>query len=195
MSGVKNEWHRVVKNIRELSRHTYVTVGIVLSEENVSQTVKIICLAHELGVADIRFISAAQYNVLVDFIKDVPDYILRSNHPILNYRIRNLLEGRNVRGIQEYDSHRCYLAIDDSVVCGGSHFPCVIYMREGGQPIGKVGKNNRAKRIAWSHTHDTHEDPICQKNCLDVCIDHNNYCAFLKGEKHSAWENIKQISK
>jgi len=64
--------------------------------------------------------------------------------------------------------------LDDSIIAGDYHFPCVIYMREQGNAIGKVGPNMRAVRKLWSDNHDTHTDPICKKNCLDVCISYNN---------------------
>jgi hypothetical protein len=61
-------------------------------------------------------------------------------------------------------------------VANGYHFPCIIYMREQGDPIGQVGPNMRKERYEWMVNHDAHKDPICSKNCLDVCIDYNNKC-------------------
>lgn len=168
-------WERVVSNIRYLAKLVYVTVGVVLTEDNVDKLCGIVKFAHDLGVADIRIISAAQFNRVLVEAEKIPKEILDS-HPILKYRVENMLAGRNVRGLEYYDNNRCFLPIDDSVVCGGFHFPCVIYMREKGEPIGKVGPNMRAERILWALKHDTHNDPICRKNCLDVCIDHNNKC-------------------
>jgi hypothetical protein len=102
-------------------------------------------------------------------------------HPILKYRVANIKNERNVRSLKSGDSHRCWLINDDSVVCGDYHFPCVIYMREHGEPIGKIGPDMRNERVEWGRTHDTHADPICQKNCLDVCIDYNNKCQEIHG--------------
>lgn len=175
MAGVVGQFNNVVENIRELSKLVYVTVGVVLTKDNVSDVNNIIQFAHSLGVADIRIISAAQYNEVVSNL-DVPDDILEA-HPILKYRIKNFKSGRNVRGIKQTDSHKCSLVQDDSVVAGKWHFPCVIYMREGGSPIGEVNDNMRRDRIAWMNTHNTFNDPICKKNCLDVCVDYNNACS------------------
>jgi hypothetical protein len=134
-------------------------------------------------VADIRIIPAAQEGNMIKGVERIPQEMLDA-HPILAYRVLNILEGRPVRSIQEYDSHRCFLPVDDSVVAGKFHFPCVIYMREQGDPIGYVGPNMRQERIAWSATHNTFEDPICKKNCLDVCVAHNNKCAAERGVPH-----------
>jgi len=103
-------------------------------------------------------------------------------HPILAYRVKNILEGKSVRGIQDDDSEKCTLVLDDSVIAGDYHYPCVIYMREGGEPIGKVSGDMREERAEWFNNHNTHIDKICSKNCLDICIDYNNKCESYKNE-------------
>ncbi len=187
MAGVSGKWERVTANIREIAQRVYTTVGVVLTEETKSQVCEIVKFAHGLGVADFRIIPAAQEGDangdMIEGVSGIPQEILDA-HPILKYRVGNLLNGRSVRGIQECDTNKCYMALDDSVVSGGYHFPCVIYMREQGEPIGRVGPNMRGQRVAWMAQHDTHKDPICSKQCLDVCGDHNNRCAFYQGRKH-----------
>ena len=86
-----------------------------------------------------------------------------------------------MRGIKINDSHKCGLVLDDMAVANGKHFPCIIYMREGGQAIGDVDENMREDRYKWFLNHDTHCDPICKQNCLDVCIDYNNKLEQLNG--------------
>jgi MoaA/NifB/PqqE/SkfB family radical SAM enzyme len=179
MAGVTGRFNRVVENIRMLSTMTYVTVGVVITEDNVKDVGRIVRFAHDLGVADIRVISAAQYNALLEGVSDIEQEILDA-HPILRYRVNNIRSGRNVRGLREGDAETCYLAQDDSVVVGGLHYPCVIHMRERGAPIGVVGPNMRAERVRWMKNHNPHKDPICKGNCLDVCIDYNNKVKELK---------------
>lgn len=173
MSGVKGAWETVVKNIEYLSRKTYVTVGCVFDETNVEQSLETILLAHNLGVSDIRIISAAQFNKALGFVKKIPNSVLDA-HPILKYRVINFLNGRNVRGICKEDNHRCPLVLDDMAIKGQYHYPCIIKMREGCLPIGKVTKNMREERLLYFKSHNTFKDIICRQNCLDVCIDYNN---------------------
>ncbi len=176
MTGVEgNQWEKVIENIPKIAKLTYVSVGVVLTEQNVHQTKDIIKFAHDLGVADIRLISAAQYNQLIKGLEGLDSKILDA-HPILKYRVNNLNNGNNVRGIKETDCHKCHLVKDDSVVAGRWHFPCVIAMREGCEPIGEIGPNMRQERLAWFKKHNSFEDPICKRNCLDICILHNNRC-------------------
>ena len=171
--GIKGSWDIVVNNIRELSKLTYVTVGIVLTPDNVQATVDTVYFADSLGVADIRVIPSAQWNGKLEALGKLDSDILE-HHPILKYRVKNFMNGLHVRGIKENDSTHCGLVLDDSVIAGDYHFPCIIYMREQGNPIGKVGPDMRRKRKLWMMNHDTHRDSICKKNCLDVCISYNN---------------------
>jgi molybdenum cofactor biosynthesis enzyme MoaA len=184
MAGVNGDpLKQIEENIRELAAKTYVTVGVVLTDDNTPDLAKIVKYAYDLGVSDIRIIPAAQNGCMIEGVEAIPQHIL-DVYPILAYRVKNIKEGRPVRSIQEYDSPRCYMPIDDSVVAGDYHFPCVIYMREQGEPIGKIGPNMRTARTIWSLAHDVSQDPICKTNCLDVCIDHNNKCAACRRYYH-----------
>jgi MoaA/NifB/PqqE/SkfB family radical SAM enzyme len=173
MSGVGGKWDNVVNNIKELSKIEYVTVGVVITQDNIKEGLDTIKFADDLSVSDIRVISSAQFNgELNEFVKTEKE--IRNKYPILKYRLNNFLSGRNVRGIQDCDSKKCYLVLDDMCIAGTNHFPCIIYFREGGDAIGNVSSNMRTERFDWSENHNTHEDSICKKNCLDVCIDYNN---------------------
>lgn len=175
--GRKGSFEKVVFTIRELAKRTYVTVGIVLTEDNKKAAEDIIAFADELGVQDIRVIPAAQDG------KKLPrlelDEKLLTKHPILRYRIEKLARGATVRGLSATNSPRCGLVLDDMAVMGGKHYPCIIHLREGGEAIGDVGPNMRLEREAWYRTHDSFADPICAANCLDVCCDYNDTYAAL----------------
>ena len=181
MGHVKGvSWDKVVSNIRKLSLLTYVTVGVVITETNISETEDIIKFAHDLGVADIRLVPAAQESRFLPHLQ--VDEILLKNHPILKYRISNILAERSIRGILREDNHRCPLVLDDMAVEKDLHYPCIIHLRERGEPIGKVGPKMREDRFNWFKEHDCFADPICSKNCLDVCVDYNNRVRELNPE-------------
>lgn len=174
MAGnIKNSWSKVVKNIQEISKFCYVTTGVVFTEDNIKSAIETIKFADSLGVADIRIISAAQYNKKIDNLQDIPTEIL-DRHPILKYRVINYLIGKNVRGLCDTDSSKCKLVLDDMAVAGKYHYPCIIYMRQRGLPIGEVNENMRVDRKLWYESHNTQQDSICKSTCLDVCVDYNN---------------------
>ena len=167
----KGAWEKVVNNIRLISKLVYVTVGVVITDENTSSVNEIIKFAHDLGVADIRVIPAAQDGDKLKGIKVDKD--LLDAHPVLNYRIENIIKNKPVRGLTKEDPDRCSLVLDDMAVMKDKHYPCIIYMRERGKPIGTVGPNMRLERAEWVKNHNTFLDPICSKNCLDVCVEFN----------------------
>lgn len=167
MSGGTANLDHIKDVIRYLSNRTYVTVGVVLDEANTPELEKIIKDAADLGVSDIRIIPSAQSNHQLQVN-------IETDLPILRYRLNNIRKGRHVRGIGEHDCKKCYLALDDMAIMNMMHYPCIIYMREFGSPIGRVSDNMREERLIWFQSHDSSADPICRKNCLDVCVDYNN---------------------
>lgn len=168
--GVRGAWEHVCENIRALSRVCYVTVGVVLTQENTAQLNQTCRLAHDLGVADIRVIPAAQNG---SSLQATVDDDLLAAHPILKYRMENVRAGKPVRGLRPCDPSRCPLVLDDVAVMGDCHYPCIIYLREHGDPIGRLGPQMRQERAEWARTHDTQADRICKANCIDVCVEYN----------------------
>lgn len=176
LSGGIKCWDKVTENIKQLSKYTYVTVGVVLTEQNIHEVEDIIKFSIDLGVSDIRLITAAQTEKLLPYIKMRDEY---KNYPILKYRLNNILNNRGVRGITKSDTNKCPLVIDDMAVLNKKHYPCIIYMREQGDPIGNMDGDIRQERYDWFKNHDCSRDRICKNNCLDVCIDYNNRVQFL----------------
>jgi MoaA/NifB/PqqE/SkfB family radical SAM enzyme len=177
MAGDKpGTWDRVVRNIERISKEVYCSVGMVFTEDNVDECVEAVKFADSLGVSDIRVIPSAQYNRALMKLASLPHAFL-DKYPILKYRIANIREGLHVRGIPSGNRDRCRLAIDDMAIAKNWHFPCIIYLREGGDPVGKIGENMRKERLQWLQKHEPWNDPICKKNCLDVCVEYNRKAA------------------
>ena len=171
MAGGVDVWDRLVSNIREISKRTYVTIGTVLTEENLPKIKEIVQFASDLGVADIRVIPAAQFGSTLN-VPDLPQALL-DKHPILKWRWKSLQEGKDVRGLKGEKPAHCGIVLDDMAVMGNKHYPCIIYLREGGKAIGEVGYGMMEERRNWHNNHNPSTDPICSKNCLDFCNFYN----------------------
>lgn len=171
--GISGSWDKVVETIKFISSQTYLSVGMVFTERNIEQACEVVLFADSLGVSDIRVIPSAQYNRALRSLSFLSDEIL-SRHPILRYRINHIREGISIRGLRDTDTSKCRLVLDDMAVAGGKHFPCIIYLREGGDAIGSIGSDMRVERERWMNGHFPKDDPICRKNCLDVCRQYNN---------------------
>lgn len=181
--GINGVWEKLTDNIREISKLAYVSVGVVLTEETINTMNSIVEFADSLGVKDIRIIPSAQFDKFLDIINIKPEIL--NKYPILKYRVDNIKNNRHVRGLKECDTNKCPLVLDDMAVAGKFHFPCIIYMREQGNPIGEIGPYVRQERYEWFIKHNTHKDNICKKNCLDVCIDYNNRWINYSKEENS----------
>lgn len=174
ISGTTGLWNNVIENIKKIvAKGIYVTIGIVLTEENVNDIENIIKFAHNLGVSDIRIIPSAQYNQINKF--NIDKNIL-NKYPILKYRVNNFVNNIPFRGLMKNDCHQCFLVLDDMAVAGNYHFPCIIWLREQGNPIGEIKSSTdmRKERFNWMINTDIHKQSICKNNCLDVCRDYNN---------------------
>lgn len=171
--GIKDSWRKSVETIKYLSQYIYTTVGVVFNEANYLEANKTIKFIDTLGVSDIRIIPSAQYNKALKNCISLPISI-RNKYPILNYRIKNLLKNRSFRGVKKTDCSKCWLVLDDVAVSGKYQYPCIIYLREYGNPIGVMDKDFREARIEWFKKHNSFKDNICRNNCLDVCVDYNN---------------------
>ena len=171
-TGTRGAWDRTVRTIQEVSKMTYTTVGMVFTEDNVAQAMDAVMFARSLGVHDVRVIPSAQFNRALTQLADLPPEVL-DDYPILRYRIDRLKRGKHTRGIPDGNYDRCCLMLDDMAVAGKWHFPCIIYLREGGDPVGEVGPNMRHERAEFIRRHKPWENPICKEMCLDVCIDYN----------------------
>jgi MoaA/NifB/PqqE/SkfB family radical SAM enzyme len=170
-------WHRVVDNIRTIAGHARVTVGLVISETNVNRSAEVVRFALDLGVSDVRVNPAAQYSAHLPAL-DLEPRLVR-DHPILAWRLANSAEGIGVRGLQDDDPGRCWLALDEMTVNKGEHYPCFVHMREGGKPIGPMRADVREQRARWVALHDPRRDPICRANCPDCLVSFNRRYELL----------------
>lgn len=171
MAGRFGGYDRLINNINVLSKLSYLTVGIVYNEKNMNELQKTIEIAIRLGVSDIRIIPASQFNK-EQKLKSLNIFGIE-RFPILKYRLSNK---RKIRGLEDGDNIQCPLVLDDIMISNNYHFPCVIYFREQGIPIGNLNslEDIREERKRWYINHNCLEDEICKNNCLDVCRAYNN---------------------
>lgn len=163
LAGRDGMFKRVVENIKYIaSRGVYITVGIVVINETEERLRDVIAYADSLGVSDVRPIPAAQWKNTLS----IPVGTLEK-YPILKYRSQSRLFRGN-------PAEKCPLVLDDMAVMGDKHYPCIIYMREGGNPIGTVSRDMRKERNEWYMAHNPRTDGICANQCLDVCREYNN---------------------
>lgn len=178
LAGVRDNgvWGKVINNIKALAQVTYVNLGITISDRNCGHVREILEFTDALGVADMKLSTSTHWNRPIPGLETIPEDLL-DRHPILKYRVNGFRSGRNVRGLRQgIDCHRCPMVMDDMILVGDHHYPCLVYAREKGTPIGTIKgvAEMREERRAWQDGRDTFLDPICQKMCMDLFMDCNN---------------------
>ena len=66
-------------------------------------------------------------------------------------------------------SWRCYIPLTERTVDGEYYYPCSVWLREGGAPLGRTDEpqaEQRRKSAAFVSGHDCRREPICQRYCL-----------------------------
>ena len=160
----------VVNNIRNIvAKKANVQIGTVFDDKNIKDATEIVRFISSLGVSDIKIGTASQYEQHLVFgsLSSFPN-------PILQYRLSRFKRGRGMRGLVEDDSPKCYLVLDDLTIKGNKHYPCAVYLREGGEPIGELDEKVFKRRLEWFEEHDSLKDRICTKYCMDFKCDFNN---------------------
>lgn len=169
---LKNRGYRnvstIISNIKCLAQNTYVNVGLVIDSLNVGRLDRIIEFILGLGVADIK-LSVSTKDEVMPVFKD-RDY---SRYPILNYRVSRFRQGLPMRGLTEEDSFGCALVTNDISIAGKHHYPCLVYAREGGSPIGPLDGDIVSDRQRWFRNTVPKYDPICRKYCMDFKCEYN----------------------
>ncbi|MCK9428970.1 MAG: radical SAM protein [Candidatus Omnitrophica bacterium] len=166
--GYKNIY-KIFTNIIKLSKINYVNIGLVIDNINVNRINDIITYILAMGVNDIKLSINTKDEVFPKFCN-----INFNKYPILNYRINRFKQGLTMRGLSYNDSSKCYLVKNDISIVGNYHYPCLVYARENGNPIGLLKNNIYQDRLNWFNNHNSNNDIICKKYCMDFKCEFNN---------------------
>jgi MoaA/NifB/PqqE/SkfB family radical SAM enzyme len=165
----------VVENIKELSKLVYVNIGTVIDKSNHHCIENIIDDVVSWGVSDIKLSTDSHLNLIPPKISKF--YGLS----ILDYRIKRFNNQNDMRGLDKRVS-KCFLIGNDLSIIGNNHYPCLVYAREKGKPIGaifhngKLNKKIKEERIEFMNKHKPNEDALCKKYCMDFKCDFNLRC-------------------
>lgn len=83
-------------------------------------------------------------------------------------------------GLEDAESQavmeRCYIPLTERTIDGQHYYPCSIYARYYGEPIGALSESfaeQQEKTRTWVESHDCRADPICRSHCVNCCKRYN----------------------
>lgn len=191
-----NAWVAASKTIRALSAERrsgakfFLIVNTVVSAANRVQLPAILEYLLGLGPDDIKLITDVDAKaILADFpeaseVRQRLAALLKTqpqdSFPLLRLKLKTVFSpaaiGLETTAPKKDGSWRCYIPLTERTVDGVFYYPCSVYLREGGAPLGKTSEPQelqRAKSADFVARGDCLTDPICARYCLHCTKNYN----------------------
>jgi molybdenum cofactor biosynthesis enzyme MoaA len=184
----RDAWAAAVRAISELAALRaalapfFLIVNTVVGPRNRARLPEIVRFVLSLGPDDVKLITE------VDEKRTLPDFADREEvaralrallaaypedaFPLLRRKIETVFVpdaiGLDALPGGEGD-FRCYIPLTERTVDALHYYPCSVYLREGGAPLGRLDdspEEQRARTAAFVRRGDCRIDPICREYCL-----------------------------
>jgi len=189
LTGRSRAWSAAVRNIAALAtvRDTrpsfFLIANTVINETNRREMAGIVRFLVTLGVNDVKLITMVdQKNSLGDFPEAAAvtreiAALLRAYpedaFPLLRRKLHTVFD-REAIGLDDViapqpQDWRCYIPLTERTVDALYYYPCSVYLREGGRPLGSIhepASAQRARTAQFVRHGRCLEDPICRQYCL-----------------------------
>ena len=180
----------------------FLIINSVISTANRDRVVDIVKFLLSLEPDDIKLITEVESRgalnhgddgddtrriaALDALLADYPAHM----YPLLRRKIRTVFS-RDAIGLERMDGDRepgpqpgpegrrdwrCYIPLTERTVDGMYYYPCSVYLREGGAPLGPIDEPEARKRrtsAAFVRRGDCLDDPICRRYCLHCTAEYN----------------------
>jgi MoaA/NifB/PqqE/SkfB family radical SAM enzyme len=192
----RGTYRRVVATIRELvrlreaGRDVYVIVNCCVGRANRARVPELVRRTLELGVDDMKLLSIAQEREDLARFEERHRMVARAREvlaeyppesfPLLRVKLRTVFAA-DVCGLGDLASERvfenCLVPLTERTWDAGHYYPCPVYAREGGEPLGDLDwadlEDQQQRTLKFSREHSCAEDPICRRYCIGCCKSFN----------------------
>jgi pyruvate-formate lyase-activating enzyme len=133
------------------------------------------------GADDIKLITAvdelvalgqhAQRERVMGALAGLLDGLPFDRFPLLRRKVYTVLSPAAIglETVDAADPWRCFIPLTERTVDAKHYYPCSVYLREGGAPLGDVGDRaevQRQRSVDFVKGHDCRKDQICARYCL-----------------------------
>lgn len=197
--GVPGTYRRVMKSMEELvrlrdedGREIFIIINVSIGYDNRDQLSEIIKQFAALGPNDIKLITLVQAaGDLGDFeerqkrvqeVRGFLDDFDQNRFPLLRYKLRTLFDVEAI-GLKDKESRHlmkhCFIPLTERTMDMTHYYPCSIYLREGGEPLGNIWddslRTQQKKIFNFIRSSSCLDDPICREYCINCCKKFNLY--------------------
>lgn len=188
-TGRSDAWSLAVANLarlvrlRETQPSFFLIANTVITAANRHAIAAIVRFLIELGVDDIKLIASvddtptlgrfAEAAALLGEARDLLAPYSDDAFPLLRRKLDTVFDEDAV-GLKQVtsdrrDDWRCYIPLTEITADRVFYYPCSVYLREGGAPLGRIEEpmaQRRAKAVRFVRDGRCLSDPICTRYCL-----------------------------
>jgi hypothetical protein len=201
LTGREGAWRKSLQTLRGLGAARrrgvpfFLIVNTVVGPSNRARVPQLVEQFLALGVDDLKLITDVDTR---GFLADFPDAnavraqldALLAAHPpeafpLLRRKVRTVFAPDAI-GLAPTvgPDWRCFIPLTERTVDREFYYPCSVYLREGGAPLGRTTDDpltQRARSAHFTATHTCASDPICQRYCLHCTRAYNDAVHASRG--------------
>lgn len=194
LTGRRDAWARAVATLKGLceARRSgagfFLIVNTVVGLANRERLVDLVSFFLGLGVDDLKLITDVDTKAHLgafpraEEVKSGLDVVLARHPPEAFPLLRRKVEtvfAPHVIGLESVAASsdwRCFIPLTERTVDGAFYYPCSVYLREGGAPLGPLTDDPEQQRrtsARFVQSHDCLRDELCRRYCLHCTRGYN----------------------
>jgi MoaA/NifB/PqqE/SkfB family radical SAM enzyme len=198
LTGRTAAWSRSIETIRALASHrgsdrsVFLIANTVVCDRNREDLSEIVRYLLSLGLDDVKLITVVDSRDTLGQFPGARAILTEIEHllsaypgealPLLRRKV-NTVFSPDAIGLDEQESAprgddwRCYIPLTERTVDGQYYYPCSVYLREGGSPLGRLDDSQelqRHKTVEFVRHGRCVDDPICSRYCLHCTRNFND---------------------
>jgi len=185
MTGRPHAWSRAIETLAMLGsakregRTFFLIVNTVISAANRVQVPELVAFLLSHGPDDLKLITDVDARDVLGTFPEASDVAARLTAVLAPLPAESLLLRRKLKTVFAHDAiglerthgddWRCFVPLTERTVDGSHYYPCSVYLREGGTPLGPLTDAQdvqRATSARFVREGACLSDPICRRYCL-----------------------------
>lgn len=195
LTGRRHAWARAMETLeglcaaRRQGARFFLIVNTVVGLANRAQLAELVGLFLSLGVDDMKLITDVDAKAHLGDFPEAAEvkaklHAVLARHPagafpLLRRKVETVFapDAIGLAPTTARDGWRCFIPLTERTVDGAAYYPCSVYLREGGAPLGPLTdapERQRQVSARFVTTHDCASDAICQRYCLHCTRAYND---------------------